>query len=315
METRRHGFSPIVAIGFTFILLTSGLLGIIISTPDATYVAYADASAVWIETASTSQGAYAVDDSVTFNVKYAWEGLTSNVTVNLQLWNATDMVEDLANYTVPYNVSGTLTPKGSEVQSYAVTASLTEEVGTYTYYLKLLSGGIVVDNQKVTVVVSEEQITLSLTWQDQNNDRIVDVNEQVTFTAYINWAFIQDAESHNLYVNYGDGEKLLSSVAVTAGSGSQTVTDSIGFSSGGQKTVTFTLKDSTGTVVATRTASLYVGQQSTAETGTTSAPSTTSLVGLVTANWQTLAIILAIAIVGYIYLGRKEPEPKSKSRR
>jgi len=314
METRRHGSSPVFVIGLTFILLISGLPRLIISTPDAIYVAVAAPSAVWLDAASTDQGAYAVDDSVTFNVKYAWEGLTSNVTVNLQLWNSTDLVEDLANYTVPYNVSGTLTPKGSEVQSYTASTSLTEEVGSFIYYLKLLSGGIVVDSQKVTVVVSEEQKTLSVTWQDQNNDRVVDINELVTFTAYVNWAFIETAESHNLYVNYGDGEKLLSSVTITAGSGSQTVTDSVGFSSAGQKTATFTLKDSTGTVVATRTASLLVGGESSSEAAAPEA-STTSLVEMVTSNWQTLAIILAVAIVAYIYMGKKEPETKSKRRR
>jgi len=311
METRRNGLSPVV-IGITLVLFSSGLLGIFLFTPDAIYVAVAAPSAVWLDAASTDQGAYAVDDSVTFNVKFEWEGLTQNVTVNLQLWNSTDLVEDLANYTVPYNVSGTLTPKGSEVQSYTASTALTEEVGSFTYYLKLLSGGIVVDSQKVTVVVSEEQKTLSVTWQDQNNDRVVDINELVTFTAYVNWAFIETAESHNLYVNYGDGEKLLSSVTITAGSGSQTVTDSVGFSSAGQKTATFTLKDSTGTVVATRTASLLVGGESSSEAAPEA--STTSLVEMVTSNWQTLAIILAVGIIAYIYMGKKEPENK-KSRR
>jgi len=303
MEARKQGVSQVLVLALSISLVFCMVMA-------APSMAVAAPASVLIDSASTDQGAYAVDQSVTLNVKYAWEGLTSNVTVNLQLWNSTDMVEDLANYTVPYNVSGTLTPKGSEIQSYTPSTALTEEVGSTTYYLKLLSGGIVVDTEKITIVVSEEQKTLSVVWQDQNNDRVVDINELVTFTAYVNWAFIETAESHNLYVNYGDGEKLLSSVTITTGSGSQTVTDSVGFSSAGQKTATFTLKDSTGQVVATRTASVLVGGSS--DSGEASvAPSSSSLVGMVTEHWQMLAIVVAILGLGYIYLGKK---PKRRRR-
>jgi len=142
---------------------------------------------------------------------------------------------------------------------------------------------------------------MSVTWQDQNNDRVVDVNELITFTAYINWAFVETTEAHSIYVNYGEGEKLLSTVSVTAGSGSQTVTDSNGYNTAGAKTATFTLKDATGSTVSTRTASLTVG----AATTTPATPAQTSIVELVTANWQILAIVAAVVVVGYLYLGKK----------
>jgi len=133
----------------------------------------------------------------------------------------------------------------------------------------------------------------------------VDVNELITFTAYVNWAFVETTEAHSLYVNYGEGEKLLSTVSVTAGSGSQTVTDSHGYSAAGSKTATFTLKDATGTTVKTSSAALNVGAAA-------PAPATvqSSVVELFTANWQILAIGAAVVVVGYLYLGKGKSRKK-----
>jgi len=255
------------------------------------------AARVFFQAVSPDASGYAVDETVKINVKYKWEGLSANQTVNIQLWNATDMMEDLGNYTA----NGAAAASGTQTVQYTPTSSLTEEVGTKTYSLKMLSGGITVDSASFTVIVAKGQITMSVTWQDQNNDRIVDVNELITFTAYVNWAFVETTEAHSLYVNYGEGEKLLSTISITAGSGSQTVTDSNGYNTAGAKTATFTLKDATGTTVATRTASLNVGATTPTPDATTQ---TTSIVGMVTANWQYLAIAAAVIVVGYLYLGK-----------
>jgi len=260
------------------------------------------AARVYFSAASPDKSGYAVDEAVGINVKFKWEGLTANVTVNVQLWNSTDFLESLVNFTAPYNVSSVLTPAGTQSGSYTPTAELTEEVGTKTYSLKMLSGGIVTDTADITIIVAEGQVTMSVTWQDQNNDRAVDVSELITFTAYVNWAFVETTEAHSLYVNYGDGEKLLSTVSITAGSGSETVTDSNGYNAAGAKTATFTLKDATGTTVATRTVNLNVG----AATVTPPAPAQTSIVDLVTTNWQIIAIAAAAVVIGYLYLGKKK---------
>ena len=253
------------------------------------------AARVYFAAGSPDKSGYAVDEAVKVNVKIKWEGLSADTTVLIQLWNGTDKLQDLANYTAP----GATTAAGTETVQYTPTVELTEETGTKTYSLKMLSGGIVVDTASLAIVVAAGQVTMSITWQDQNNDRVVDVNELVTFTAYVNWAFVETTEAHSLYVNYGDGEKLLSSISVTAGSGSQTVTDSHGFGSAGAKTVAFTLKDATGTVVKTSTASISVG----AAAPTPAAPAQTSIVGLITANWAIIAIIGAAVVIGYVYLG------------
>jgi hypothetical protein len=271
------------------------------------YPVMAASERVYTDSASFGSSGYAVDETVTINAKIKWADLTANRTISVQLWNATDVVETLESYTVPYNASDTLTPDGSVTKTYTPSADLTEEVGTYTYYVKLFSSGLQVDTDPITLVVADSQLTMSITWQDQNNDRVVEPNELVTFTGYINWAFVENTEAHSLYVNYGDGEQLLSSVAVTAGSGSQTVTDSHGFNAAGAKSAVFTLKDATGTAVKSSTVAILVGSQ---PVTTTSPPvQTTSIVGLMAANWAVLAIVAAGIIVGYVYLG---DQPKKR---
>ena len=283
----------VAAITLGILLASLGFTGVI-TVP----LAEGAAARVYFAAVSPDKSGYAVDEAVKINVKFGWEGLSANTVVLIQLWNSTDKLQDLANYTAP----GATLAKGTETVQYTPTVDLTEETGTKTYSLKMLSGGIVVDNANLVIVVAAGQVTMSITWQDQNNDRIVDVNELVTFTAYVNWAFVETTEAHSLYVNYGDGEKLLSSISVTAGSGSQTVTDSHGFGSAGAKAVAFTLKDATGTVVKTSTANISVG----AATPAPAAPAQTSLVSIITANWAIIAIIGAAVVIGYVYMGGGE---------
>lgn len=271
---------------------------------------FADSEQVYTDSGSFGSSGYAVDEAVTINAKIKWKDLTANRTVSVQLWNATDLIETLESYIVPYNISGTLTPDGSVTKTYTPSTELTEEVGTYTYYIKLFSSGLQVDSDPITLVVADSQLTMSVTWQDQNNDRTVESNELVTFTCYINWAFVENTEAHSLYVNYGDGDKLLSSISVTAGSGSQTVTDNHGFTGNGAKSAVFTLKDATGSVVKTTTVAINVGSPAATTTQTPAATQSTSIIGLVTANWATLAIVAAAVIGGYVLLGNGDGKKK-----
>ena len=268
------------------------------------------AAKVYFAAISPDASGYAVDETVKLNVKYGWEGISANTTVAIQLWNSTDLMEALGDFTVYIGGPDDMTSKGTKTVQYTPTVDLTEKVSTTTYSLKMLSGGITVDTASFTIIVAASQITMSITWQDQNNDRIVDVNELVTFTAYVNWAFVENTEAHSLYVNYGDGEKLLCTVSVTAGSGSQTATDSHGYSSKGAKTATFTLKDATGTTVVTRAASLTVGAVTPTPAPVAQAP--VSFVGILAANWAIIAIIGSAVVIGYVYMGGGK---KIKARR
>ena len=266
----------------------------------------AAAASISFVAVSPDASGYPVDGAVKINVKYKWEDLVANTTISFDLWNGTDNLETLNSTSIVVKTNDAETKTGTTTGQLTPTSELTEEVGTETYSLKMMSGGLVVDTASIVIIVAESQVTMSVTWQDQNNDRIVDANELVTFTTYINWAFVETTEAHSLYVNYGEGETLLSTVSVTAGSGSQTVTDSHGYNAKGAKTVTFTLKDATGTAVSTKTASLTVGAAAAAPV----VPTQISLVSLIAANWQILAILVAAAVIGYLYLGGDKAKRK-----
>jgi len=283
-------------------------------TPAKITIASAAGERIYFKAASFDQSGYPVGASPSINAKIAWEDLTANRTVVIELWNSTNVMATLETYTVPYNVSGTLTPDGSVLKTWTPSADLCDEVGTYTYYLKMFSGGVLVSEKTLTLVVAEESIAMSVTWQDANNDRVVALNELVTFTCYINWAFVETTEAHALYVDYGNGEQLLSSVTVTAGSGSQTVTDSHGFNSVGSRTIKFILKDSTGTTVKEINVPLTVGS-TTSTTQESTTTSSGSLVSLIQQNWEIVAIAAALMVVGYIYMEKNQEEPEPTRRR
>jgi len=279
------------------------------------FLASAADARVYIHAVSPSKSGYAVDEAVTLNAKIKWEDLTANKTIGIALWNSTDALELLESYTIPYNVSKVLTPDGTYQGSWSPSTELTEEVGSKTYYLKINgTDGLTIDSESFVVLVAEDQITLSSVWQDTNNDRVVDQNEQVTFTIYVNWAFIETTESHSLYVDWGTGtDELLTTVSVTAGSGSSTATANKGFDTTGAKTITFKLKDSTGTVVKSSVCTITVGAAST----TTTTPSTgtggsAGIVALITANWQIAVVVLCAGVVGYVLYTRKGGSKRRK---
>jgi len=294
--------------------LSLALIGILLTSVFFAPVAMAADARVYIHAVSPSKSGYAVDEDVTVNTKIKWEDLTANKTIGIALWNSTDALELLESYTIPYNKSGTITADGTYQGSYNVTTELTEEVGSFTYYLKINgTDGLTIDSESFVILVAEDQITLSSVWQDTNNDRVVDQNEQVTFTIYVNWAFIETTESHSLYVDWGTGtEELLTTVSVTAGSGSETATANKGFDTTGAKTITFKLKDSTGTVVKTSVCSITVGAAASTTTTTTETGGSAGIVGMITANWQIAAIVACAAVVGYVLYTRKG---SSKRRR
>lgn len=304
------------------ILITSLLIASVLFAVPA--VMAADAR-VYISAVSPAKSGYAVDETVIVNAKIKWEDLPANKTLSIQLWNSTDKLETLESYVVPVQDNSTGTPvdytttnkgpDGSYSPSYTPSADLTEEVGTSTYYLKVVgTDGLTIDSEPFVILVAIDSITLSITWEDQNNDRTVDVNEGVVFTAYINWDFIETTEAHSLYVDWGTGtEELLSTVSITAGSGSDTDVNTKGFNTAGTKAVIFKLKDSTGTVVKTLTVNVNVGAAATTTT-TPAAAEQSSLVAMIGGNWQIIIIVICVVGVG-AYLVKGEDGGKKKKGR
>jgi len=304
------------------ILITSLLIASVLFAVPAAYAADAR---VYISAVSPAKSGYAVDEAVIVNAKIKWEDLTANKTLSIQLWNATDSLETLESYVVPVqdNSTGTPTdytttdkgPDGAYSPSYTPSVDLTEEVGTSTYYLKVIgTDGLTIDSEPFVILVADDSVTLSITWEDQNNDRVVEVNEGVVFTAYVNWDFIETTEAHSLYVDWGTGtEELLSTVSITAGSGSDTDVNTQGFNTAGTKAVIFMLKDSTGTVVKTLTVNVNVGAAAATTTTTPAAAEQSSLVAMISGNWQIIVIVVCVVGVG-AYLNKSEDGGKTKKK-
>lgn len=279
------------------------------------YFAAAASPRVYISAVSPSKSGYAVDEAVTLTGKIKWEDLTANKTINIQLWNSTDMLESLENYTTPVNVSGVITEDGSYTGSWSPTSELTEDTGSKTYYLKIFgTDGIEIDSEAVIILVAQADITISVIWQDQNNDRLAAINEGIVWTIYTNWNFVETTESHGLYVDWGTGtELLLDTISVTAGSGSDTSVATKGFDTAGAKSIIFRLKDATGSVVKTQTVSLNVG--SGASTQTTPTAQSAGIIAQATeiwsAYWQIIVIAGAAVVIGYVlYKGKGKKKGK-----
>ena len=280
----------------------------------------AGAPTIDITSVSETSGGLAEDGEATINTVIEWDEFTANATIDIKVYNSTnDLVATLeTGYVIPVTDSnGTLLTDtrsqgkdGEYDHTYTAIDDLAETVGTHTYTLKVLdtTSGIAYDEKTFVVNVAEEQISLAVTWQDTNNDRIVDVSESVTFTTYVDWVFIQNTETHTIWSQIDDADtQQRTTVSVTAGSGSDTATFSNGWNTPGDKTLTVELKNSAGEVVKKLEIPIEVGgsaaQTTTASTADTS--SSSSSIGYLTSNpLVTVVILCVIGVMVYLLLRR-----------
>jgi len=302
---------------FTFTLLTIALISSLLLTSPLVYAA--GAPTIDITSVSETSGGLAEDGEATINSVIAWDEFSANATIDIKVYNSTnDLVATLeTGYVIPVTDSnGTLLPDtrrqgkdGEYDHTYTAIDGLAETVGTHTYTLKVLdsTSGIAYDEKTFVVNVAEEQVTLAVTWQDTNNDRIVDASESVTFTTYVDWVFIQNTETHTIWSQIDDTDpQQRTTVSVTAGSGSDTATFSNGWNTPGDKTLTVELKDSAGDVIKKLLVPIEVGgtaaQVSTASTAETPS-SNGSIIGYLTSNpLVTVVILCVIGVMVYLFV-------------
>jgi len=279
----------------------------------------AGAPTIDITSVSETSGGLAKDGEATINTVITWDEFSANATIDIKVYNSTnDLVATLeTGYIIPVtDVNGTILTDtrrqgedGEYDQTYNAIDNLAEAVGTHTYKLKVLdsTSGIAYDEKTFVVNVAEEQISLAVTWQDTNNDRIVDVSESVTFTTYVDWVFIQNTETHTIWSQIDDSDtQQRTTVSITSGSGSDTATFSNGWNTLGDKTLTVELKNSAGEVVKKLEIPIEVGgsatQTTTASTADTSS-SSSSIVGYLTSNpLVTVVILCVIGVMVYLLL-------------
>ena len=296
------------------IILTIAALNSILFIAPIAYAA--GAPTIDITSVSETSGGLAKKGEAKINTVIAWDAFDANATIDIKVYNSTnDLVATLeTGYEIPVtDTNGTLLTDtrrqgkdGEYDHTYTAIDDLAETVGTHTYTLKVLdtTSGIAYDEKTFVVNVAEEQISLAVTWQDTNNDRIVDESESVTFTTYVDWVFIQNTETHTIWSQIDDADtQQRTTVSITAGSGSDTATFSNGWNTEGDKTLTVELKDSAGEVVKKLEVPITVGGTTPQTTVVTTETNTDSgsIIGYLTSNpLLTVVILCMIGVVIYL---------------
>jgi hypothetical protein len=296
------------------IILTIAVLNSILFIAPIAYAA--GAPTIDITSVSETSGGLAKKGEAKINTVIAWDAFDANATIDIKVYNSTnDLVATLeTGYEIPVTDSnGTILTDtrrqgkdGEYDHTYTAIDDLAETVGTHTYTLKVLdtTSGIAYDEKTFVVNVAEEQISLAVTWQDTNNDRIVDESESVTFTTYVDWVFIQNTETHTIWSQIDDADtQQRTTVSITAGSGSDTATFSNGWNTEGDKTLTVELKDSAGEVVKKLEVPIKVGGTTPQQTVVTTETNTDSgsIIGYLTSNpLVTVVILCMIGVVIYL---------------
>jgi len=245
--------------------------------------------------ASTNKAAFYLGEQVTISYKAEWTD-AAGLTLNVELWNSTAKIQDLGNFSTGSNVNG------SYSANFNVNG-LTSKVGSYSYVVKTLEAntGLTVATASIKVVVQDKSISLSVAWDDATGDRKVDPSEQVTFTCFVNWAFVNQSINAVLKVNDQGYEKIIDSITISAGSGSAQKTYITSFETAGVKTVTFILEDSAGKVLASKAVSIQVGSAL-----TSTAPAGASIMdqinSWVNANIGLMALMMVFCVIAILVL-------------
>jgi len=197
---------------------------------------------------------YYIGETPNLIVKFDYKNVASGTQLKIEIYNSTS---DLV-----YTISGiTVTGNGTYEQTHALTSGFTKETGSEQYTAKLIdvSTGFKLAEAKFTINVQTENIMLLVSWIDASQDRKIDENEQVTFSVFIQWAFVNETKSATLYVKVdGRNELTIDTVSITQGSGQQSEQWQTSFTKGSH-TVTFELRDAQNNLLATASVTIKVG--------------------------------------------------------
>jgi len=206
--------------------------------------------------------AYYIGEIPNIKVEFEYENLGANTNLTLQIYNSTsDLVKAID--------LGSFSGNGTYSQSHTLDATFTEESGSFSYTAKLLDKDT---NYKLaeasfTINVQVESFMLSVAWIDASQDRKVDINEQVTFSIFIQWSFANESRTLSLIVIVSGNEFTITTVNVTVGSGQDEATWSTSFGTSGLHLVVFELRNAESQVLASTSVNIQVGEVTTQQAG------------------------------------------------
>ena len=207
-----------------------------------------------------SKSAYYIGETPQLLVKFDYHGFANNTALKIEIYNSTnDLVATITGITI-VSSEATSNLNGTYENTFSVSLD-TSKKGSETYTAKLLDAST---NYKLaettfTINVETESIMLLVSWIDASQDRKVDENEQVTFSVFVQWSFVNESKSATLYVKVDGGNELtVDTVSITQGSGQQSKQWQTSFTKGSH-TVTFELRDAQNNLLATASVTIKVG--------------------------------------------------------
>ena len=283
------------------------VITLILALSFAVPVAYADSPTIGIKSLGETTGALAKEADASVHMIMEWDDFAANKTVDVKVYNTTGelIASPETGYVIHVTSNATGTPtlitgeddQGEEGE-YEVTytiSDLADKLGTFIYTLKILdnSDDTTLASEDFTIHVAAEDMQLAVSMDDADGDDVIEKDESVVFTYYVDWVSVESTETHQIYVSFDDGSMTnKGSVSITAGAGSDTGTFSKVWNTEGGKTCDVELRDPSGTVVASLEIPITVGEVAAV---TTTVVSTTTTVPL----WQNPLIIIS-AIAGII---------------
>jgi len=240
--------------------------------------------------ATLDKPAYYVGEAPSLTVKLTWSGLAQSYTMKYVVVNSTGGA--VATLSTNIAVTG---ENGSRSDQFTLSASVfTKEAGEKTYELKVIDtgSGLTVASAKFTVRVKSEEIVISVAWDDSSGDRLVEPYESVEFKIFVTWAFVNASKTLALYAD----SRLIDNVPISQGSGSAQKTYVTTFDSEGYHSVTFTLQDSSGRLIAQKTVSVNVGRKLTEK----SASIIEQGIAWIKQNSLLVIVLLGLVLIGIV---------------
>jgi len=211
---------------------------------------------------SATQSAYYIGETPQILVSFDYYNIANNTELKIEIYNSSgDLVYTITG--ISFVSSEATLLNGSYEQTHSLSSDFTKEKGSKTYTAKLIDVATSYKLAETTFVINveTESIMLLVSWLDASQDREIDVNEQVTFSVFVQWAFVNESKSVTLYVKVdGGNEIVVTTISITVGSGQESTQWATSFASKGTHTVVFELKDTNNEVIAVQSLTVTVGK-------------------------------------------------------
>ena len=238
-----------------------------------------------------TKSAYYIGETPQILVKFDYYGFANNTSLKIEIYNSSnDLVLTITSITI---LSDTYASNlnGTYEATHSLTSDFAKEQGSKTYSAKLIdvATGYKLAEATFTINVQTESIMILVSWLDASQDRKIEPQEQVTFSVFIQWSFVNESKTVTLYVKVdSSSEIVVTTVNITLGSGQASTQWATSFAVKGTHTVRFELRDVNNELLASQSLQVTVGEIEEEKQ---------SIWDIVNANLQYIVIAVLLVIV------------------